>query len=178
MNKLLNKKNLKIGILGGTFDPPHFGHVEICKIALKKLKLNNIFWVITNQNPLKVKPDLKLEKRKILCKKILQKQKKIQIKKLNKKQSYLNTYNLVKTIKNKNMNSNFYFLMGADNLINLHKWKKWKKIPEIAKIVVFARPGFSLKALNSIAAKKLNKRDWIYINSSKFDISSTKLKKI
>ena len=98
MNKLLIKKNLKIGILGGTFDPPHFGHVEICKIALKKLKLNNIFWVKTNQNPLKVKPDLKLEKRKILCKKILQKQKKIQIKRLNKKQSYLNTYNLVNYI--------------------------------------------------------------------------------
>ena len=68
--------------------------------------------------------------------------------------------------------------MGADNLINLHKWKKWRKIPEIAKIVVFARPGFSVKALTSIASKKLNKKDWVYINSSKLNISSTKLKKI
>ena len=178
MYKLLKKKNLKIGILGGTFDPPHFGHVEICKIAIRKFKLNNIFWIVTNQNPFKAKADLNLKKRISLCKKILDKQKKIKIKNLDKKQSLLNTYKLIKIIKNKNINNKLYFLMGADNLINLHKWKKWKKIPEIAKIVVFARPGFSVKALTSIASKKLNKKDWVYINSSKLNISSTKLKKI
>jgi len=51
-----SKKNIKVGILGGTFDPPHIGHLQISKIALKKLKLDAVIWVITKQNPLKQKP--------------------------------------------------------------------------------------------------------------------------
>ena len=67
--------------------------------------------------------------------------------------------------------------MGADNLINFHKWKNWKKIPTLAKIVVFARPNFSVKALNSVAAKKLGKEDWIYLNDKKINISSSLIRK-
>ena len=67
--------------------------------------------------------------------------------------------------------------MGADNLLKFHKWKNWKKIPEFAKIVVFARPNYSTKALNSIAAKKLKKNDWIYINYKKINISSSLIRK-
>ena len=178
LKKLLKKKNNKIGILGGTFDPPHFGHVEISKTALKKLRLKNVFWITTNQNPLKSKPDLNLKNRIKLCKKILKKQKKIKVKNLNKKQNSLSTYSLLNYLKKKNKKNEIFFLIGADNLINFHKWQKWKKIPQLAKIVVFARPGFSKKALASIASKKLNKQDWIYINITKINISSTKLKKI
>ena len=68
--------------------------------------------------------------------------------------------------------------MGADNLINFHKWYKWKKIAQLAKIIIFARTGFSKKTLVCIALKTLDKQDWIYIKSTKLNISSTKLKKI
>ena len=68
--------------------------------------------------------------------------------------------------------------MGADNLINFHKWHNWKKITKLAKIIVFARPGFSSKALSSVTAKKLDKQDWFYIKTTKLNISSSKLKKI
>jgi len=70
-----------------------------------------------------------------------------------------------------------FFLIGADNLIKFHKWNKWKKIPELAKIIVFARPNYSIKALNSIASKKLKKKDWMYINSKKMNISSSLIRK-
>ena len=70
-----------------------------------------------------------------------------------------------------------FFLIGADNLIRFHKWRKWKKIPKLAKIIVFARPNYSFKALNSIASKKLKKKDWMYINSKKMNISSSLIRR-
>ena len=174
----MKKNSLKIGILGGTFDPPHYGHIEISRIAIKKLKLKKIFWIITKQNPLKAKPKFDLISRIKLCKKILKNQKKIEIRDLGKKISSLNTYSLLKYISRKNKKIKIFFLIGSDNLINFHKWKNWRKIPQLAKIVVFARPGYSNRALTSIASKKLDKRDWLYINITNFNISSTKLKKI
>ena len=55
MHKLYKKKNINIGILGGTFDPPHKGHLYISKIAIRKLKLNKLIWILTKKNPLKKK---------------------------------------------------------------------------------------------------------------------------
>ncbi len=75
MKKNKKRKYYKIGILGGTFDPPHKGHFYISKIALKKLRLNKILWVITKKNPLKNKPLLKIEERIKLSKKITKKNK-------------------------------------------------------------------------------------------------------
>tara|TARA_B110000014_G_C19828757_1_gene429802 strand:+ start:24 stop:551 length:528 start_codon:yes stop_codon:yes gene_type:complete len=170
----LVKENLnKIGILGGSFDPPHIGHVHISKLALKKLKLNEVLWVVTKQNPLKKKVYLSEGLRLKLSKNILKNQKKILVKSFNDKINSKNTFDLLKKLKKKNKNSKFYFLMGADNMINLHKWKKWKKIPSLAKIVVFSRTNYSTRALKSVASKQLDKKDWLYIAGDKVNISST-----
>ena len=72
---------------------------------------------------------------------------------------------------------NYILVLITVILVNFHKWKNWKKIPELAKIVVFARPNYSKKALSSIAAKKLKKEDWIYLNYKKIDISSSLIRK-
>ena len=77
MQKLSKKNYTKIGILGGTFDPPHKGHLYISKIALKKLKLNKLIWIVTKKNPLKKKPYLSTKVRINLSKKITEKEKKI-----------------------------------------------------------------------------------------------------
>lgn len=168
------KENLnKIGILGGSFDPPHIGHVHISKQAIKKLKLNEVLWVVTRQNPLKKKVYLSTSLRLKLSKNILKNQKKILVKSFSSKISSENTFDLLKNLKKKNKNSKFYFLIGADNMINLHKWKKWKKIPSLAKIVVFARTNYSKLALKSVASRQLDKKDWLYISGDKVNISST-----
>ena len=174
MKKIKKKRNnVKIGILGGTFDPPHKGHLFISKITLKKLKLKKILWVITKKNPLKNKPFLKLKERIKLSKKITKKNRKINIKYLDDKIRSTNTFNLLNYIKNKSK-ADLFFIIGADNLKNFHKWKKWKVIPKLAKIVVFPRKNYSY---SSIASKYLNKKDLIYINSKKINISSSLIRK-
>ena len=96
------KKYNKIGILGGTFDPPHRGHVYISKIALKKLKFKKILWVVTKKNPLKNKPYLKIKERIKLSKKITKKEKKITIKYFDDKIRSTNTFDLLYYLKKKN----------------------------------------------------------------------------
>ena len=173
MKKNKKRGHIKIGILGGTFDPPHKGHLYISKIVLKKLRLRKILWVITKKNPLKNKPYLKIKERIKLSKEITKKNKKIYVKYFDNKIGSTNTFNLLNHIK-KNMKANLFFLIGADNLKKFHKWKNWKQIPKLAKIIVFPRKNHSH---NSIAANNLNKKDLIYINAKLINISSSLIKK-
>ncbi len=76
MKKKIKQIYNKVGILGGTFDPPHIGHLHISKIALKKLKLDFVFWLVTKKNPFKKKPHLSISKRIKLSKKLQKKQEK------------------------------------------------------------------------------------------------------
>ena len=173
MKKNKKKDYIKIGILGGTFDPPHKGHLYISKVALKKLRLKKILWVITKKNPLKNKPYLKLKERIKLSKAITKKNRKISIKYFDEKIGSTNTFNLLKYLKRKTK-AYLFFIMGTDNLKKFHKWKNWKKIPKLAKIVVFPRKNHSYV---SVATNILNKKDLIYINSKIINISSSLIRK-
>ena len=177
MNKLNKKKIKKIGILGGTFDPPHQGHLHISKIALKKFKLNRLIWVVTKKNPFKKKPYLSKNLRVKLSKEITKNEKKIFIKYLDEKIKSQSTFYLLKYLKNKNRKDKLFFLIGADNLIKFHTWKNWKEIPSLAKIVVFDRQNYTTKALRSIASKRLEKKELIFIKSKKVNISSSLIRK-
>ena len=177
MSKLNIKNYKKVGILGGTFDPPHKGHLYIAKTALKKIKLNKIIWVVAERNPLKQKPYLSVKERIKLSKKITKKERKIFVNFFDYKFKQKNTFNLITYIKKNNKKSKLYFLIGADSLIKFHKWKNWKKIPKLAKLIIFARKGYTNDALNSVALKKLDRTDWFYINSKKINISSSLIRK-
>ena len=177
MQKPSKKNYTKVGILGGTFDPPHKGHLHISKIALRKLKLNKLIWVVTKKNPLKQKPHLNVKIRIKLSKKITNREKKIFVQYLDDKIKSSNTFDLLNYIKNKKQKIKLYFLIGADNLVKFHKWNNWKKIPTLAKMVVFRRQNYTIRSLNSIVSKKLKKKNWIYINSKKVNISSSLIRK-
>ena len=175
-NNLKIKKN-KIGILGGSFDPAHKGHLAISKIAAKKLKLKKIFWAITKKNPFKKKSNFDLSTRIQFCKKITKKIKFIEVKCFENKIKSNKTINLINFF-SKNKKNEIYFIMGADNLINFHKWHKWKTISKKCTLIVFDRQGYKKKSLNSKAYKTLNKEKLKFINFNKVNISSSQLRKI
>ena len=172
------KKNLKIGILGGTFDPAHKGHLAISRESKKRFKLNYVIWAITKKNPFKKKSSLNLKLRINLAKKITKKEKFIKVEFYEKKIKSNKTISLINYLKKNNKKINIYFIMGADNLINFHKWYKWRSISQKCNIVVFDRQGYKIKSLKSVTYKLLNKKKLSFINFKKINISSSKLRKI
>tara|TARA_B100001057_G_scaffold442084_1_gene477178 strand:- start:247 stop:789 length:543 start_codon:yes stop_codon:yes gene_type:complete len=173
----LNQKKNKIGVLGGSFDPAHNGHLAISKEAVKKLKLKKIIWAITKKNPLKKKSITSLSARINQCKKFTEKKNFIKIKFYEDIIKSNKTIDLVNHL-TRNKNNEIYFLMGADNLISFHKWHKWEKISQKCKIIVFDRHGYKKKSLNSMTFKRLSKKNLKFIEFNKVNISSSKLRKI
>ena len=177
MQNLFKKNHKKIGILGGTFDPAHKGHLEISKQAKKKYKLNYVIWAITKKNPFKKKSKTKLITRIKFAKKIIGLNKFIKIKFYENKIKSNKTIDLISHIKKNNM-LDLYFIMGADNLINFHRWHKWKLISQKCNILVFDRQGYKAKSLKSITFKRLNQKSLDFIKFKKVNISSSQLRKI
>ena len=168
----------KIGILGGTFDPSHIGHIKISLEAKRKFKINKIVWAITKKNPFKEKSLLSLNKRIEIAKKICSKYKFIEVDFFEKKIKSNKTIKLLNYLKKKYNNSEIYFLMGADNLIGFHKWHGWKKILSKSKILVFDRHGYKKKSFKSLTFKRFNKKNIEFVKFKKVNISSSKLRKI
>ena len=171
----MNIKKNKIGVLGGSFDPAHKGHLAISKNAKQKLKLKKIIWAITKKNPFKKESITNLQARIKECKKIIGDKSYIKVKyyedliKSNKTIDLINY--LLKGKKNE-----IYFIMGADNLINFHKWDKWKTIAKKCIIVVFDRHGYKKKSLNSITFKRLGEKNFKFIEFNKVNITSSQLR--
>ena len=169
------RSNNKIGIFGGSFDPPHKGHLEISKIAIKKLSLSKLYWCVTKKNPFKKKTLFSLSDRVKQSKDITKKIKKIEIKSIDKKIKSTNTVDLIKYFKNENKKNSFFLIIGSDNLINFHKWKKWRVLTELTEIVVFSRKDYDIKAKKSVIVKKVKKI--IFIRNKKINISSSQIRK-
>ena len=172
---MIGPNNNKIGIFGGSFDPPHKGHLEISKIAIKKLSLNKLYWCITKKNPFKTQTLFSLSERIKKSKNITKKIKKIKIKSFDKKIKSTNTIDLIKYLRKTNKKNSFFLIIGSDNLVNLHKWKEWKLLAKLTKIVVFSRKNYDIKAKKSVIVKKV--KNIIFIKNKQINISSTKIRK-
>jgi len=173
----LIKKKEKIGILGGTFDPAHEGHLRISKEAAKRFRLKKIVWAITKKNPFKNKSNLNLSTRIKKCKRVIGKVNYIKVKFFEKILKSNKTISLINFFAKK-QKYEIFFLMGADNLIHFHKWHKSKAISKKCNIIVFDRHGFKKKSLNSTTYKRLNKKNLKFIEFNKVNISSSQLRKI
>ena len=167
----------KIGVLGGTFDPPHIAHLEISKLAIKKLRLSELIWAVTKKNPLKKKPYFMLKKRILFSKNISNKINKIKVKSFDKSIKSSRTIKLVQYIKKNNSHSKIFFIMGSDSFMKFHKWHNWKEIPEMCKLVVFPRTGYIKKILTSKTLKILGRENVIFLKSKRIDVSSSKIRK-
>ena len=173
----MKDKKIKIGVLGGSFDPAHKGHLTISKEAKKRFDLKKIIWAITKKNPFKKDSKNSLTKRIKDCKKIVGKNSFIKVKFYENVIKSNKTIDLINYLK-KNKNIEIYFLMGADNLINFHKWHKSKSISQKCNILVFDRHGYKKNSLKSKTFKQLNKDVLKFIEFKKVNISSSQLRKI
>ena len=181
-----------IGLLGGSFDPPHKGHLYISIEAKKILRLDEVWWLVTPKNPLKINQPASYKERVKNCKSI-SKNHPIKIKEIEKKIKSKYSYQTIKYLNQNYNNINFMWLMGADNLINFHKWQNADKIFKEIPIVVFRRYGYNEKALKSYTSNlyknfKLDSKNiniekfnnlpaWTIIKNKEIKISSTEIRK-
>ena len=181
-----------IGLLGGSFDPPHKGHLYISLEAKKILKLDEIWWLVTPQNPLKINKPASYYERLRNCKLIVKNQP-IKVKEIEKKINSKYSYQTIKYLNTHYKNLNFFWLMGADNLINFHRWQNAHRIFNEIPIVVFRRYGYNNKALKSNIANfyknfRINSKNirlsnfkktpaWTIIQNKEIKISSTEIRK-
>ena len=173
---MVEHQTKKIGILGGSFDPAHKGHLIISKIAIKKLKLKKVYWVVTKKNPFKTKTLYSIEKRITKIKKIIKKIKGIEVLYLEDKVKSSRSIDAIKFILKKEKLKSLYFIVGSDILLEFDKWKSWKKIVKLTKLVVLSRTGYDKKGNRSTVVKYLNKKNIIFIKNRPIQISSTLLR--
>ena len=165
---IYNNKGLKIGLMGGSFNPPHNGHLKIAKLALKNLNLDEVWWLVSTKNPLKTSKGLmSLSKRVELTKKIAN-HPKFKVLNIENNLKTKNSYDLLKKILPRLSNMKLIWIMGSDNLFNFSKWYKAKKISNLIPVAVFNRSGSPLRSINSKGAYVLGKR----INSSRLKLLS------
>ncbi len=176
---------MKIGLLGGSFDPLHLGHIHIAKIAMKKLGLHQVWLIPTAQNPLKKNASSSYVSRLESCQKLAKNHAKIKVKDFEKNSIF--TYDLVKKITTSFPNHEFTWIMGADNLNRFYQWKNYKLLIKSISFAIISREDFIFKARNSKAfeiyekfkiygtnGKKLPK--FSLIRAKNYDISSSEIR--
>ena len=144
--------------------------------AVKRFKLKKIIWAITKKNPFKKQSKIKVLDRIKFCKKLIGKNKFITVQFYEDRIKSNKTFDLINYL-TKKQKYDIYFIMGADNLINFHKWYKWESILQKCNILVFDRHGYKKKSLNSMTFKSL-KSNLKFIEFNKVNISSSQLRKI
>lgn len=160
-----NKSIMRIGILGGTFDPPHYGHISPAKQTAKWLNLDKLLILPANIPPHKERTFATTEQRlamvNILCQKdpffILDDRE-------LKRQSLSYTVDTLQEIKNEHPSWQLFFIMGMDSLLTFTTWYQWQKILTLCHLVVNTRPGFELGSLNCETQKLLAEHRLIDVN--------------
>ena len=144
----------RIGILGGSFNPAHRGHLHVSKQALSLMYLNEIWWMVSPQNPLKTTNEMGDFKLRVESAKIMAKDRRIRVSDIEVDFGTTYTAQTLKKLKEVYPKTNFVWLMGADNLIQITKWRDWKDIFRSVPIAVFTRPTYTSRALTGFAAQR------------------------
>lgn len=183
---------MTIGLMGGTFDPPHEGHRHISEIALKRLGIDRLWWLVTPGNPLKTRSDMaSFEKRFKRARKLVS-DPRIDVTGFEATRGSAYTADTLHFLLRRYPATRFIWIMGADNLTGLHNWQQWDEILHALPIAVIDRPGCRLRALSGRAAHRyqwarLDDSDsaglknvpppaWTFITAPLCDISSTELR--
>ncbi len=147
---------MAVGLFGGSFNPPHAGHALVAEIALRRLRLDRLWWIVTPGNPLKSGRELlPLSERISLSEKIAN-DPRIDVTAFEASRPTRYTADTLAWIKKRNRGVCFVWIMGADNLRDFHRWQRWQHIAETFPIAVIDRPGATLSFLSSRTARYLD----------------------
>ncbi len=147
------ESGMAVGLFGGSFNPPHAGHILLAEIALRRLGLDQLWWMVTPGNPLKSTKELLPLIERIAACEALATDPRIKVTAFEVAHQVRYTADTLALIKQKNPDVNFVWLMGADNLKNFHLWQRWRQIAMTFPIAVIDRPGSTLSYMSSLVAK-------------------------
>lgn len=142
----------RIGLLGGSFNPAHEGHLHISLEAMKRLKLDEIWWLVSPQNPLKKAGDLADYGKRFASAQYAAQHKRIRVLDVEAKHGLYYTIDTLKFLQARHRNCRFVWLMGADNLAGFHRWRAWREIARRVPMAVLDRAPYGLRALHAKCA--------------------------
>lgn len=181
----------RIGLFGGSFDPPHPGHLHVAETAMKRLGLDQVWWFPTPGNPLKEVPS-DYEARFAAVQDLTKHNRAFRVSNIEQQASLRYTYDLIRLMRQHCPRADLVWIMGGDSLMTFHYWKDWEKLAESIPIAVIARPGFELASRFSLFAKRMRRHRladnaasilpeqkapaWLYLPAPLNPISSTALR--
>lgn len=143
------EKGMAVGLFGGSFNPPHAGHALVAEIALRRLKLDQLWWIVTPGNPLKDTRQLMPLQARLAASEVLANDPRIKVTAFEAAHQVRFTADTLALIKAANPGVYFVWIMGADNLAQFHHWQRWREIAMTFPIAVIDRPGSTLAHLSS-----------------------------
>lgn len=185
-------RGMAIGLFGGSFNPPHAGHALVSEIAMRQLRLDQLWWVVSPGNPLKdIRQLAPLSERIRLCEKI-NRDPRVKITAFEASHHIRYTADTLALVKSRNPGVDFVWIMGADSLRDFHRWERWREIALTFPIAVIDRPGSTLSFLSSAMAKtfdyaRVDERRaprlahmkapaWTFIHGPRSSLSSTAIR--
>lgn len=144
----------RIGLLGGSFNPAHAGHLHISRVALERLRLDEVWWLVSPQNPLKPLAGMAPLQKRMAAARTLADGHRIRVTDIEFHLGTRYTVDTVAALKRRCPEARFVWLIGADNLVELPQWHRWEDLFRRVPIAVFARRPYSLRALSELAAQR------------------------
>jgi len=185
---------MRIGLYGGSFNPPHAGHRHVSLMALKRLGLDRVWWIVTPGNPLKDTGELATTALRVEEAKQVSDDPRIDVTAFEEEIGARYTVDTLTFLKRRCPGVHFVWIMGADNLAGFHRWRGWRRIARMMPIAVIDRPGWTLKATRTRAAEALaasrigegealalpdmNPPAWVFLHGPRSYLSSTQLRRL
>lgn len=187
-----SERGMAIGLFGGSFNPPHQGHLLVAETALRKLGLDQLWWMVTPGNPLKSHKELMpLAERIAACEAMIE-DPRIKVTAFEQSLGTSYTAKTLSVVKERNHHAHFVWIMGADNLQSFHLWRNWRQIASEFPMAIIDRPGSTLAFLSSKTAQtfaraRIDEDDartlpwrkapaWVFLHGPRSTLSSTALR--
>ncbi|MBM6582535.1 nicotinate-nucleotide adenylyltransferase [Microvirga sp. BT689] len=185
---------MRIGLYGGSFNPAHDGHRHVSLMALKRLGLDRIWWIVTPGNPLKDTGELATTAMRVEEARQVADHPRIDVTAFEEEIGARYTVDTLAYLKRRYPKVRFVWIMGADNLASFHRWRGWRRIARMMPMAIVDRPGWTLKAVRSRSAAALSASRvaeaeakalpglrppaWIFLHGPRSHLSSTKLRQL